>query len=241
METVELGAEPRPQVGKGPARRMRRDGNVPAIFYGPKRAALGVTIDAKEYKTKIAGLEGSTHLIKLRSSSGELADKVALIKDVQLDPVTGGLLHADFYEVDVTAKLRVDVPLHFVGKAAGIIAGGILQPLQREVTVECLPFDIPQYIDIDVTPLDIHDVIHISSLVPPAGIDLIYDSDLPLVTVLPPTVEEVKVAEAVPVEGAVAAEAAAPAEPAKAEAKGGAAKTEAKGGAAKTEAKTGAA
>lgn len=217
-----MAAEARTRVGKGPARQMRRNGKVPAIFYGPKRTALSVAIDAKEYAAKVAGLEGSTHLIKLRSSSAEIADKLTLIKDVQLDPVSGAILHADFYEVDETAKLRVGVPLHFVGKAAGIIEGGILQPLQREVTVECLPANIPEFIQVDVTPLNIHDVIHISALQAPFGVDLIYDSDVAIVTVAPPTVEEVKVAEAAPVEGAVPAEGAAAAEPAKAEGKGGA-------------------
>jgi len=97
-----------------------------------------------------------------------------------------------------------------------------LQPLQREVTVECLPFDIPDYIEIDVTPLNIHDVVHISTVQCPSGVELVYDKDEPLVTVLPPTVEEVKVAEGAAAEGAAPAEAAA-AEPAKTEAKGGAA------------------
>ncbi len=234
MQTVEMSAEVRSTVGKGAAKKMRRTGKAPAVFYGPKRTPLSLVIDAKEYRTRLAGMEGSTHLIKLQSSSGELADKVALIKDVQLHPVSGALVHADFYEVDVNAKLRVNVPLHFTGKAVGIIEGGILQPLKREVTVESLPFDIPEYIEIDVTPLNIHDVIHISAIKAPAGVDLIFDTDEALVTVLPPTVEEVKVAEvaveaAVPVEGAAAPAA----EPAKAEGKGGAAKAEGKGGAAK--------
>jgi large subunit ribosomal protein L25 len=223
METVEIGVELRTEKGKQAARRMRRGGSVPAVFYGPKSSALAVTFDTDEYEKKLAGLEGSTHLIKLRSSSSDLAEKVALIKDLQLHPVSGELLHADFYEVDVTAKLRVKVPLHFAGKAVGIVAGGILQPLEREVEVECLPFDIPDYLEVDVTPLAIHDVIHISSVAVPAGVVLVYDSDLPLVTVLPPTVEEVKVVEeAVAVEGAAPAEAPA-GEPAKAEPKGGAA------------------
>jgi len=220
METVEMGAEPRTQIGKGPVRQMRRTGKVPAIFYGPKRSPLSVAIDAKEYATKVAGLEGSTHLIKLRSSSPDIADKLTLIKDVQLDPVSGAILHADFYEVDETATLRVDVPLHFIGKAAGIIEGGILQPLQREVTVECLPANIPEFIQVDVTPLNIHDVIHISALQAPAGVQLIFDSDVALVTVAPPTVEEVKVAEVAPVEGAAPAEGAAPPEAPKPEGKG---------------------
>ncbi|MBI4518205.1 MAG: 50S ribosomal protein L25/general stress protein Ctc [Deltaproteobacteria bacterium] len=221
METVDLSVEPRSGTGKGPARQLRRSGAVPGVFYGPKRSPLSVSINAKEYRTKIAGLEGSTHLIKLCSGAQDLANKVALIKEVQLDPVSGALLHADFYEVDVTAKLRVQVPLHFVGKAAGIVEGGILQPLQREVLVECLPFDIPQYIEVDVTPLKIHDTIHIAALRSPAGVELVYDSDVALVTVLPPTVEEVKV-EAAEAEAAVPVEGAA-AEAAKGEAKGGAA------------------
>jgi large subunit ribosomal protein L25 len=222
METVEMGAELRTQVGKGAARQMRRSGKVPAIFYGPKRSPLSVTIDAKEYASKLAGLEGSTHLIRLRSAAADLAEKLTLIKDVQVEPVSGAVLHADFYEVDETLKLRVNVPLHFVGKAAGIIEGGILQPLQREVSVECLPADIPEFIQVDVTSLNIHDVIHISALKAPNGVELLFDNDLALVTVAPPTVEEVKVAEAAPVEGAAPAEGAA-AEPAKPEGKGGAA------------------
>jgi large subunit ribosomal protein L25 len=115
------------------------------------------------------------------------------------------------------------VPLHFTGKAAGIVLGGILQPVQRDVEVECLPADIPEFIDVDVTPLDIHDAIHVSELQAPAGVTIVYESDATLVTVLPPTVEEVKPTEAVAVEaGAEAAPATDAAKP-ETEKKGGAA------------------
>lgn len=209
METVELAAEPRSAGGKGPARRLRQTGKAPGVFYGRKRQTAMITIDSKEFLQKVSSIEGS-HLIRFRSATEHLADKVALVKEAQYHPVTGAVLHADFYEVDMTAKLRVRVPLHFTGKAAGVALGGILQPVQRDVEVECLPSDIPEFLSVDVTPLEIHDAIHVSQLQAPEGVKVCYDTDATLVTVLPPTVEEVKVEEAAPVEGAAVEGAPAP-------------------------------
>jgi large subunit ribosomal protein L25 len=223
METVELQVELRAEVGKGPARRIRRLGRVPAVFYGPQRAVTMLTVDAKEFTQKVSALEGS-HLIRFSSTAADVAGKIALVKDTQFHPVSGDALHADFYEVDLSKKLRVRVPLHFTGKAVGVAAGGILQPVRREVEVECLPMDIPSFIEVDVSALGIHDAVHIRELAPPKDVSFVYDDDFTLVTVLPPTVEEVKVeaAEAA-VEGAP--EAAAPTEAPKPEGekKGGAA------------------
>ena len=222
METIELEAELRSGAGKGPARRLRQSGKAPAVFYGPKRPATAIAIDSKEFLQKVSALEGS-HLIRFRSSAEDVSSKVALVKDAQYHPVTGAVLHADFYEVDMAAKLRVRVPLHFTGKAAGVALGGILQPVRREVEVECLPAAIPDFLDVDVSALAIHDAIHVSQLQVPGDVTVRYDNDFALVTVLPPTVEEVKVEEAaVPeagAEAAPAAEATAKAEPEK---KGGA-------------------
>ncbi len=209
METIELDAEPRATHGKGAARQIRRAGKVPAVFYGPKRRATMITVDAKEFLQKVSAIEGS-HLIRLRSNADEVANKMALVKETQYHPVTGEVLHADFYEVDMAAKLRLRVPLHFTGKAAGVALGGILQPVQRDVEVECLPGDIPDFIEVDVTALNIHDTVHVSELQAPEGVRICYDTDAALVTVLPPTIEEVKVeeaaAEVAPAEGAAAAE-----------------------------------
>lgn len=222
MQTVELTVEARSQAGKGAARRIRRDGKSPAVFYGPKRPATLIAINSKEFLQRVSALEGS-HLIRFRSEMTDVADKVALVKEAQYHPVSGEVLHADFYEVDMAEKLRVRVPLHFTGKAAGVALGGILQPVQRDIEVECLPSDIPEFIDVDVTALNIHDAVHISQLQPPAGVRLVYDSDATLVTVLPPTVEEVKVTEAVAAEGVA---------PEGAPVEGGKPETEKKGGAA---------
>ena len=193
METIELGVEPRDITGKGSAREMRRQGKVPAVLYGAQRRAMHVAVDGKEFETKVGNIEG-THLIRLNSSAADLGGLLVLVKEVQRHPVSRVLLHTDLYEVDVTAKIKLRVPLHFVGRAEGVELGGILQPIRREVEVLCLPTEIPDYLEIDVSALGIHDAVHISDLKPPPGVEIPFDTDEALVTVLPPVVEEVKVA-----------------------------------------------
>ncbi len=215
MEAIELGVEPRTGAGKGAARAVRRNGKVPAILYGAARTATLIALDAKEFETKVGAIEG-THLIRLSSSAAELGGKLVLVKEVQRHPVQRSLLHTDLYEVDVNTKLRLNVALHFIGRAAGVELGGILQPVRREVEVMCLPTEIPDYIEVDVTALGIHDAVHLSDLKAPVGVDIVIDTDEAVVTILPPVVEEVKVAA----EGdaATTAAAAAPAEAGKPEA-----------------------
>jgi large subunit ribosomal protein L25 len=215
METIDLGVEPRTTKGKSAARTLRREGKVPAVLYGANRDAVTVAVVGKEFETKVGAIEG-THLIRLSSPAADLGGRLVLVKEVQRHPVSRELLHTDLYEVDITAKIKVRVPLHFIGRAEGVELGGILQPVRRDVEVLCLPTEIPDFLEIDVSALGIHDAIHISDLKPPAGVEIPFDSDEALVTVLPPVVEEVKVApEAAAVEGA--APAAAPTEPTKVE------------------------
>ncbi len=203
METLDIQVDAREVGSKQKARRLRRGGKVPGILYGPKTQPVALEIDTKEFSSRVADLEGS-HLVRLKSASSALADKVALVKDVQYHPITGEVIHTDLYEVDLTARIQVHVPLHFVGKAEGVVRGGILQPVVREIEVECLPLDIPEFFNVEVSSLDIGDSIHIEDLPMPTGVTAIYESNLALVTVVPPTVEEAPTpAAAAPVEGAV--------------------------------------
>ena len=163
---------------------------------------MALELNRKDFSSRVAGLEGS-HLVRLKSSASALADKVALVKDVQLHPISGDVIHTDLYEVDLTAKLQVHVPLHFVGKAGGVVRGGILQPIVREIEVECLPMDIPEFFNVDVSELDIGESIHVEDLPIPEGVSAIYESNFAVVTVVPPTVEETQ-PTAAPAEGAAA-------------------------------------
>ncbi len=189
METVEIQAEAREIGKKGAARRLRRNGKVPAVLYGPKIVPVPLELNKKDFSTRVAGFEGS-HLVRLKSVATQLADKVALVKDLQYHPVTGDLMHADLYEVDLSATIQVQVPLHFIGKAVGVVRGGILQPVVREIEVECLPLDIPEFFDVEVSGLDIGDAIHVEDLSMPEGVRAVYETNFALVTVVPPTVEE---------------------------------------------------
>lgn len=207
METLEISADSREINNKRDAKRLLRGGKIPGILYGPKMQPVALAFDKREFSSRIAGLEGS-HLVRLKSATTTLADKVALVKDMQYHPISGDVIHADLYEVDLTAKITVHVPLHFVGKAAGVVRGGILQPIVREIEVECLPLDIPEYFNVDVSGLDIGDSIHIEDMSMPEGVAAIYESNLALVAVVPPTVEEAPTAAAAPAEGAEVAPAA---------------------------------
>jgi large subunit ribosomal protein L25 len=205
METVEITIERRDGHGKGAARRLRADGKVPGILYGPKRTTTSITVSAEEFERKLTHLEGA-HLIRLVHAGGvdgELHERMVLVRDMQLHPVSGRALHADFYEVDLTERLTVSVTIHFVGKPVGVVNGGILQPILREIEVECLPTEIPDYLEVDVTALDVHDAIHASDLTLPERVTLVGDPTRTIVTVLPPSIEAKP--EAAPTEAAVAA------------------------------------
>ena len=204
MDTLEIQVEARDKQRKRDARRLLRDGKIPAILYGPKMTTVTLALDKKEFSRRVAGLQGS-HLVRLKSASATLAEKVALVKDMQFHPISGDVIHADFYEVDLSARIQVRVPLHFVGKAVGVVNGGILQPILREIEVECLPLDIPEFFNVDVTALDIGDSVHIEDLQMPDGVVSVAEDNLALVAVVPPTVEVVETTTVAPVEGAAIA------------------------------------
>src|SRR5262249_38787787 len=154
------------------------------------------------FEHRLAHLEGS-HLIRLVSAGGadaDLHERMVLLREMQRHPLTGLVLHADFYEVDLTERLVVSVPLHFIGKAVGGVAGGILQPVLREIEVECLPTEIPEFIEVDVTAIGIHEAVHLADLRLPEGVQLVGEASQTVVTVLPPTVETkpAEAAEAAP-------------------------------------------
>jgi large subunit ribosomal protein L25 len=239
METVELACETRATSPKSVRNELRRNARVPAVLYGPRTKPTPVSIDALQLKARVAAA-ARQRIIRLKSASSEIDGKYIIFREIQRGPISGEILHADLYEVDLQQRIRVQVPLRFTGKAAGIALGGILQPLVRAVDVECLPLEIPEAIDVDVTELGIHDVIHISAVQFAGNVKPIYDTDYAVVSVLPPTVEvapvaaapEAAVVEGAPVEGAAAA----PAEGAKEGAPAAAAPAPAAGGEKRSEA-----
>lgn len=205
MEMRALTIEKRVGTGKGAAKRLRRTGRVPAVLYGGK-SPENVTVNPKDIFRLIHGHEGGTQLLQV--SFPESSDKrMAIIRDMQLDPVTEDLVHVDLQEVAMDKPIQVSVPLRHVGEPVGVRdAKGILEMILREVQVSCLPASIPESFTADVSELGIHDVFTVGQLVAPEGVRILTDPNQAVATVAPPMAEEV----VAPVATAVAAT---PAEP----------------------------
>jgi large subunit ribosomal protein L25 len=190
MQMQELTIQRREGTGKQLAKRLRRQGIVPAIVYGgPKTES--VSVDPKAVLRMIAGHAGTTQLLTLKID-GEAASRMAIIRAMQFDPVTERLLHVDLQEVSADKPITVRVAVHPVGEAIGVRdTKGILNLVLHEVTVSCLPTAIPEQVDADVSALAIGDVLTIANLTVPAGVRVLNDPGQAVATVSPPMAEEV--------------------------------------------------
>ena len=201
METGELNCEKRAVKPRSTITALRRQGRVPAVLYGPGSPPTPVSVSGSELRDSLS-TASHARIVRLKSGASDLDGRHVIFKEVQRAPVSGAVLHADLYEVDLTRLIQVEVPLKFTGRARGVADGGILQPLVRALTVECLPLEIPEAIEIDVTELGVHEVIHVSAVKVPGNVQPIFDQDYAVVSVLPPTVAEAPTPQAAVVEGA---------------------------------------
>jgi len=196
MQMQELTIKRREGTGKQVAKRLRREGVVPAIVYGGGQA-VPVTVDPKAVLRMLVGHEGTTQLLTLKVD-GEAATRMAIIRAMQFDPVTERLLHVDLQEVSADKPITVRVGVHPVGEAVGVRdTKGILNLVLHELTVSCLPVAIPERIDADVSGLAIGDVLTIADLQAPEGVRILNDPGQAVATVAPPMAEEVAAAPAV--------------------------------------------
>jgi large subunit ribosomal protein L25 len=190
MQMQELTISRREGTGKQVAKRLRRQGVVPAVVYGGARSEA-VAVDPKAVLRMIAGHAGTTQLLTLKVE-GDGASRLAIIRAMQFDPVTERLLHVDLQEVSADKPITVRVSIHPVGEAIGVKdTKGILNLVLHEVTVSCLPTAIPERIDADVTALAIGDVLTIADLKAPEGVRIVNDPGQAVATVAPPMAEEV--------------------------------------------------
>jgi len=199
MERLKMIAQKRKPTGKGGARKLRAQGLVPAICYGPKMRSIAVSCTLKDLTRIMEHGQNVLINLKIRDGMGKKgeSDHVVMIRDFQVDPLQGAPIHADLYEVSMKETMTFGVPVRLVGKPEGTKMGGILEQIRREVEVECLPSDIPPHIEIDVSELDIGDSVHVSD-VEIGNVKILTEPNLTIATVVPPTVvpEEVVPAEA---------------------------------------------
>jgi len=206
VETVEAQPRPDSSRGKNEARRLRAGGRVPAVVYGAKKQTLAISVDPKQITRILSSESGHNTIFDLQVDSEK--SKVMIV-DWQFDPLKGKLLHLDLKRIAMDEKIRVTVPIHCIGEAAGVKQqGGILDQVLREVEIECLPADIPSHIDADVSELVFGTVLRVKDLHHGGKLKFITDEDQTVAHIT--SVKE----EAAPTpEAAAEAAAAAPAEP----------------------------
>ncbi|MFQ5679251.1 MAG: 50S ribosomal protein L25 [Gemmatimonadota bacterium] len=184
-----MRAERRAGAGKGKARRLRRAGYVPGVVYGHDEEAASLKVRTEELEALLGQISVDNTLIDLQVD-GEDSRRV-LIREVQRHPFKPEILHIDFFHIRAGEKIRVAVPLHLTGRALGVEEGGVLQQQRHDIEVECLPREIPDQFELDVSELGIGDALRVGD-VNVGGLTLLEDLDAPVCAVLPPTVVKVE-------------------------------------------------
>jgi large subunit ribosomal protein L25 len=192
--SFELNAEMRTNLGKAATRRLRRMNDaIPAIIYGAGKDVQTITLDHKKVAHALENEAFYSHILTLNING---AAEKAILRDIQRHPVKAKILHMDFQRISATEKLTMNIPLHFKGEelAPGVSEGGVISHMQSTIEITCLPANLPEYIEVDVSKLAMGETIHLSNLTLPKGVEsaeLTRENDLPIVSIhMPRVVEE---------------------------------------------------
>jgi large subunit ribosomal protein L25 len=185
MEISELKASRRKDIGKGVARRLRKQGFVPAVVYGSKTEPVLLSINAAELTKILKGKEENV-FINLHVDNGKKIEKFTLIKELQIEPVSRKFLHIDFFEIDKKQAITLDIPIHFTGVAPGVETGGELHHIKRDIKVSCLFAVLPEFVEVDVSGLNIGDSIKVLDIKLPEGITVLDSEDTIIASVTAP-------------------------------------------------------
>jgi len=194
MKALKIAAKPREEKGSGPAGRLRRDGFIPCVVYGDGKEGTPVQVNAHDFEKILRGHSGEHMMVDLALEGG--SDLKVLIKEIQHHPVSRKILHVDFNEVSLTKRLHVQLPIRLMGEATGVTQqGGVLEHLLREVEVACLPTDMIEAIEVDVTNMGVGDSLSVKDI----NLDaekyvVLTDPEVAIAAVSAPRVEEEPVA-----------------------------------------------
>ncbi len=192
MSEIVIQAERRNPGGKNVNRRLRRSGKIPAVMYGRKKEPVPLAVTPETVKAILFSESGRNTIFAVSVDGGQQTN--AMVKDYQLDPVRGNLIHTDFFEIAMDRLLELTVNIEIVGESDGVKKdGGLMDIVTRSVEVECLPSDIPDAIKVDVGHLKINDYIRVKNLVVDPKVKILTDPEVVIVTIVPPIKEEVPV------------------------------------------------
>ena len=207
MPEIVVEARPRADFGKNVNRRLRAQGLIPGVLYGARKQAVPVAVSPKEIGSILRSASGENTLFDLQLDGSR---RKVILKEFQVEPIKGRLLHADFYEVALDQTLEVTVHIELSGVPTGVkVEGGVLDFVTRELEVECLPTDIPEKIVVDVSELALNKHVRVSDIQAPPKVKILTEPDVVIAHVVAPRAEEVVAAPeaaAAPAEGEAAAE-----------------------------------
>jgi large subunit ribosomal protein L25 len=210
---AELKAAPREEKGKEAAKRMRHAGRIPAVLYGHGFDPILISLDERSFKSLLRHERGLHGLLQMTVEGEAGGAHTVMVKELQRDPIKDHILHVDFQRIRGDEELHAEVALQFIGEPVGVKAGGIMQHYLYEVTVACLPRDLPEVIEVDVSGLDLKENLRVSDLPAMEGIRYINSPEEIVAAVTPKRVrEEIKVVEELYAEGEAAPTQEAPAE-----------------------------
>ena len=189
MAKYTLAAQVRNQKGKEAAKKLRNKDKIPAVFYGAKSDPIVLTVEKADLNNimKTTASENIIMDLQIESEKGS-ETKIVMLKELQTDPVKDIYIHADFYEISMDKELTINIPIRLINTPIGVTNGGILQHVRREMTISCLPDKLIEYIDADVSGLDIGESLHISDINFPDGITSMLEDHLAIAVVNAPTV-----------------------------------------------------
>lgn len=196
MKTIELNANIRKESGKGPARRLREEGLIPAVFYGPGTETISLTIDSSDLakSAKKGRIESAFIKLAIEDNGGKI-EKLSMIKELQVNPLTRNPLHIDFYGIRMDHTLAMDIPIQLTGQSIGIEAGGDLQFSKRNLRLSALPSLLPDFIEVDISELEIGDSVKVGDVVLGEEIEILDPANVMIVAVVVTRIAEVEVAE----------------------------------------------
>ncbi|HNT37155.1 MAG TPA: 50S ribosomal protein L25/general stress protein Ctc [bacterium] len=208
MQQVDLNVEIRNGIGKGSSHRLRADGRVPGVLYGRGQDNLNLSVSRKELYNLVHGEGAGNTVVKILVAGQDSSqnEQISIVRDVQYDPVTEKIIHVDFQRISLDEPIHAEIPIHFLGTSIGVKSGGVLEHIIRTLEVECLPLDVPNFVEVDISSLTIGQSIHVRDITAPERVTIKTSQEQTIATVAAPTVVAEPVAEAAPAEGATAEE-----------------------------------
>lgn len=198
MEIEKLKTATREMTGKGAARRLRREGMIPGVIYGFEVEPMLIKVNSNELRKILNEVEAKNPFFNIVGEDDQLKNvegSLVILKELQIHPITYEFLHLDLHKIDTTKELAVEVPIHYIGKADIVKKGGLLQEIRRTLEISAIPTKIPDYLEIDVTDLEIGDSVHLKDIALPEGSSVDTNINYTVSTVIAPKVYEEEVEE----------------------------------------------